>query len=244
MNRLITLMFLVVISCPSYGIAITEVDGRFECPDLRNAQKCAKKYEARFKADNPSLIRREGDELVIKLNDGRHYEIKDENHRINVLELADNHQYLVLREQYWEGNTWHLLNLNTGLMLETEGYPLFSPDGQWVVVSQMDLLAGYSPNVLRIYKNIAGMPLVVFDAHAFGKDWGPTDVRWEGNSMVRFDYVTLSDDYRPGQSDSLYERFPARLKLRDGEWHLLLNNRINSGQQFRCAPLLSGYAVR
>ncbi|HEY3487333.1 MAG TPA: hypothetical protein VGL10_04655, partial [Gammaproteobacteria bacterium] len=186
MNRpLISILFVISASSVS-AISITEVEGKFVCDGILSEQECVLKYEAALMKSDKSLIQREGKKLLVRLKNGGYFRIDDENQGYNALEIVGLGKYLVLREQYWEGHTWHLLDLETGEILETKGYPLFSPNNQKFVCSQRDLSAGYSPNVLSVYVIKEGKPVSVFSIPPGEDDWGPGNVEWVNDAKIKF----------------------------------------------------------
>jgi hypothetical protein len=223
MNRLIVSIFFGMVSISASAISITEVEGKFSCDGIWNEQECASEHEAVLMKNNKNLIRREEKELLVRLKSGKYFRLDDENQRYNALEVVGAGKYLVLREQYWEGNTWHLLNLETGEILETKGYPLFSPNNQKFVCSQRDLEAGYSPNVLSVYVIKQGKPVRVFSISPGEDDWGPGDVEWLNDATIKFQQVSINKDYKREEPDSFYKRIAATLKETENGWILSLN---------------------
>ena len=226
MNKplIIPLFFLAATSSATHFSAF---EGKFDCPEVYNSKICARSIEGELSAQH-AFIQRKSDALLhIALPRNKVQTFNDGETHYSVLEFIEEHDYLVLHLQYWEGNSFALLNVKTGEFHEITGYPLFSPDGQYVVVAQKDLEAGYSPNTLQIY--IADQTLkLVYDAKP--SSWGPSEVKRLSNTLLSFTKTkycesTIQTDV-PEELSNPYIEESAILELRDGKW-TLAQNRAN-----------------
>lgn len=196
--------------------ALTEVDGRFECPTLRNEQECAMVWEKRFFASHPGLAARDGHLLKIKLASGRIFEIDDSAQANNVVDVAGNGRFAIIRRQHYEGNSWDILDRRSGVLTEIFGYPLFSPDAASFVAAQIDLDAQYCDTVLDVYRVTRRGITPVFTMPR-NAAWGPRHVRWQGNDAVVFALTTLET--------SGYRERSAVLVKRHGRWSIIRQKR-------------------
>jgi hypothetical protein len=149
---LVALSISVAIASSATAINITGVKGRLECPELLNTQLCAEKYEGRLLAYHPDLASRKPGRLQIRLNNGKLFSFKDKDGSFNLVELSADSAFLILREQFFEGNTWYLLDFRRDVLREIYGYPLFSPDQTKFVAIAEDLEAQYSSTLFDIYE--------------------------------------------------------------------------------------------
>ena len=186
--------------------------------------KYARSIESKL-SEQHAFIQRKSDKslnIVLPFNGIRTY--SDGETLYSVLEYIEEHDYLVIHQQYWEGNAYALLNMKTGKFHEITGYPLFSPNGKYIAVVEKDLVAEYSPNTLQIYKAKHTLELV-HDAKP--KLWGPGKVKWKNNTSLSFLKTKYNDKHDPfSKSKELSARYievPATLELRDGVWDLTLN---------------------
>lgn len=197
---------------------ITQVEGKFECPELNNQQECAIKYEEEFLRGNKDIASREGRGWKVRLLNGQDFRIADENERYNLLELAGGGRFLVIRQQFHEGNTWHLLDRKIGVLTAIGGYPLFSSSETKFVAASEDLDAQYSDTVLDIYAVDANGISQEFRGVANpGAKWGPRKVRWRSNTVIDFSQTFLSPTSAAG-----YEEMPASIELTVSGWALKL----------------------
>jgi hypothetical protein len=178
---------------PACAIEITQVKNKFPCPELGNAQECAMKFEAAFLRAHPGLVLKEKDHLKIRLHGGRHVGIRDgHGGRLdpssagtrNVVELQGAGRFLTIREQFFEGNSWQILDLKTGKLTDVFGYPLFSPDGRRFVVS--DFPQEYNKSVFDIYEVSDAGVSRTYRGFSKLRGWYPYDIRWAGNESIRF----------------------------------------------------------
>jgi hypothetical protein len=201
-------------------MAITEVEGKFECPGITNQQECAILIEKELLRANPQLAHRANAVLRIRLQNGSYFTIEDELERYNVIDVQAGGRFATVRQQFHEGNTWHVLDLRSGRLTETSGYPLFSPSGSKFVSASMDLLAGYSATVLdvyvvtrygvtRVFRGIPPDQVVV--------PWGPGRVRWLDDNTIAF--MRTTSDASANESET-----PATLALRGGMWRINFAN--------------------
>ena len=187
------------------------------CPTIQNQQGCAILWEKRFQAAFPGVVTRRGTDLKIKLLNGRIFTVDDREQSNNVIALAGRGCFLAIRRQYYEGNSWDILDRRTGKLTEIFGYPLFSPDGTHFVAATTDLDAQYSDTVLDVY-DVTPDGIVRHFSALGGKpeaDWGPGNVRWHGNDAIVFRMLRINDalDNDTGSR--------ARLVRRHGRWSLI-----------------------
>lgn len=214
-----------------HAIDITEVDGKYSCPDLGNQQQCAMRFEENLINNNKALIQRGPDFINIRLLSGGYKKIQDKESLKILIEVTGH--FAIIREQLWEGNTWHVLNLKTGKMIETKGYPLFSPQGDKAICSQQDLDANYSPNILDLYAIKSDELELVFSARPEDDNWGPGHVKWLNNNVVSFSKVRWNPDKNAISSGQLFIKEPHLLKNSDNNWQIMHNNAPHPTQKPR-----------
>lgn len=209
---------------PAWSIELTQVSGKFSCPEKDNTQECAIKFEQPFLRAHPGLVQKEKNHLRIRLQSGRYIRIRDGDGGTldpssagtrNVMELQGGGRFLTIREQFYEGNSWQVLDLTTGKLTDVFGYPLFSPDGRRFVVS--DFPQEYNELVFDIYDvSDAGVSRVFQGAPK--EDWYPYDIRWVGNDSIRFSRQSTTTFSMKGPMP--LTGGPSRLVFRNGRWTL------------------------
>lgn len=198
---------------PADAMHITQVEGKFDCPSLNNQQACAMTFEEEFLRLNTAVAARDSSGWKIQLLDGVVFRISDESGAYNMLELIDDGRFLVIREQYYEGNTWHLLDRKNGGLTEIRGYPLFSPDKTKFVAASEDLDAQYSDTVLDVYAVApTGVHKVFQGIENPDATWAPRNVTWISDTTVSLTRATLNS--------SGYEEEPATLGQVGSGWEL------------------------
>ena len=223
MKYILIISLLLLWGSSAQAFSLTEVNGKFECLSL-NYQICAMGFERRLMEDYPDLIERKYGFLRVKLHSGDYFKIYDKNEAFNALEVSTDEKYLVLREQYFEGNTWHLLNLKTGKLIETRGYPYFSPNNDKVVCIEQDVFANYSPNVLDLYEIKDDTLVKVFSGISKNDNWGPGKVTWINNEQVSF-FIIKENTNRYDVNAPLFLEEPAILEKHDNKWQIRLTGK-------------------
>ncbi len=194
------------------AIDITQVEGKFECPDLSNQQSCANRFEEAFLVQHAGLVQPGEDALEIRLQSGELLQLKRFG-GFNLLELDESGRFLTLREQFSEGNTWHLVDLDRGIITEIFGYPLFSPNGTKFVCASEDLDAGWSVNAFDVYQITPQGIMRVFQAMSPGAGtWAGRDVHWIDDQRIGFQRAEWRDNHI-GED-------PAILQFSEGMWRI------------------------
>jgi hypothetical protein len=201
---------------PVAAYNLTEIPGTLECPGLDNSQECATRFESLLLRKYNSLFKRNKLGLAVKIGTGKTLFIPDQNKRLDVVEYNPQTKYAIVRVQFIEGNTWKVINLKDGSITEVGGYPLFSPDAQLFVVTQLDLIAGYSLNVLRIYQVTDSAPKLLWDANSDKGNWGPSQPMWKSNSSFTFKRLSLRRRIQGNTNN--YDETLMKVEIINGKW--------------------------
>lgn len=166
---------------------------KLECPDLSNSQGCAMRYEAEVIKNYPLLISKADGKLRIRLKNGGSHEIADLVQLHNVVAVIQQAQIAVIREQFGEGNTWHLLSLISGDMTEIAGFPVASPNANYVFAHEPWDESGYNTPKAAIYQITKGKLKLVWLAKCDLNIWGPAKPFWKSNSQLSFTQTKALD---------------------------------------------------
>jgi len=182
--------------CILAAVAPVASHARATCPErTRNYHECSLYLESLVIQSHPNRFVRNGNSLKVKLQNGKTARFtdtpsdKDGQNSDDVVAYAvvkyfsDIH-YALIAVAFWEGGTYYLLNMTTGEKIEIGGEAVLSPDKRRIAVWLMDIEAGYSPNVLAIYRISSRGPVSEFLAKP--NDWGPADVSWRNSQAVEF----------------------------------------------------------
>ncbi|GAA4026592.1 hypothetical protein GCM10022409_08190 [Hymenobacter glaciei] len=82
----------------------------------------------------------------------------------------------------YEGSEVELVDQRTGRRTSLWGQPIPSPDGRYILAYSIDMEAQYDPNGLQLYKVEATGLRLLWERTL--KQWGPVEVRWDGNSAI------------------------------------------------------------
>lgn len=181
------------------------------------------KWERRFVERHPGHILRGDDTLHVRMFTGEWRRVQRKcGECLNVLELQSGDRFYVIREQWFEGNTWLLFDRATGRVFDVGGYPLFSPDGRRFIAASEDLDAGYSPTVFDLYDVTEQGARLAFRHRSPRQPeapglWAARGVCWTGDDSVAYRRTHVS----PSDEQTYIER-PRTLSLRDGKWRIEL----------------------
>jgi hypothetical protein len=137
-------------------------------------------------------VRESWDRLIIAAGDGSRHVFQDEVvgddlrwiHRyVGYLEGIGAH---VMERRYVpEGGEFLLVEGRTGRTTPIDAAPAASPDGQRFITASLDLVAGHSPNRLRIYRMEANGPLLEWEHEP--REWGAHNPRWVDGSTIELE---------------------------------------------------------
>jgi hypothetical protein len=147
---------------------------------------------------HPRLAQRTPEHLVLALDDGHYRLLADSEQRLDAVALEPTARFLILRERHSQGYRWHVVSLKTGSLTRTEGFAVFSPDGQHFLAFQNVSADGKFPGVARLFQARHPVPQLVWRAQC--EDdllWGATAVQWQDSSQVTFTQTRLEDPSLP-----------------------------------------------
>ncbi|MDH4164647.1 MAG: hypothetical protein OEW15_18455, partial [Nitrospirota bacterium] len=215
----IVLPIILALFFSAYTAAAEHLPG---CPSSSHApEQCASLIEKDILSKHKDLFDRKKDTLTVHLKNGKKKtyitQLGNSPETFEIFLLVNYYagiNYALILDQYWEGLSYILLHLATGVELDAKGYALLSPQKKHFVVYAKDIDAEYSPNVLRIYQIKADGVSIEFDATP--DKWGPSDVHWISETEISFSKDS-HDVNSPHYSKATYEaREQKRLKYHDG----------------------------
>jgi hypothetical protein len=84
--------------------------------------------------------------------------------------------FWVLDVTRWESGFVLLINQQTGRRTRLLGRPVLAPKGNYLVTSNSDMEAHYSPNGLQVWSLEEGIPMLRWNRVV--NSWGPEEIRW------------------------------------------------------------------
>ncbi|HEY7769342.1 hypothetical protein [Longimicrobium sp.] len=179
---------------------------------------CMAQVEAREIAGSGGRVQRRGMRLTFRLGNGETTALVNDTSdggsakRYVYAGYLPSIRHHVVEVRYYEGGSVLLLHEQTGATTDVHGFPAVAPGGRRVATASMDLIAGYTPNHIRVWR--------VTDTHLeleWGLDggtrWGASDPVWHGPHVVTFTRHTLPS---PSAGPSEVIRTSMRLDLRNG----------------------------
>lgn len=179
---------------------------------------CIAQVEAREIAKTEGRVQRRGQRLTFRLGNGQTAEFVNDTSDSG---SAKRHAYAgylpsirhhVVDVTYYEGGAVILLHEQTGATTDIQGFPAVAPGGRRIATASVDLIAGYDPNHIRVWR-VTNTHLELEWGLDGGTQWGASDPVWRGPHVVTFTRHTLPS-HSAGPDDTI--RTPMRLDLRNG----------------------------
>ena len=115
----------------SQALATGKTPWQQKCQTFESEALCAEHISKQVYEQHSKVVSHTGEHLVVKLTSGRTKLISDAQERYAVTDYLAQSEYLVVRQQYSQGNTWLLLSLQSGLLTKIDAYPIFSPNQKY-----------------------------------------------------------------------------------------------------------------
>jgi hypothetical protein len=143
-----------------------------------------------------NVIRKDTLLLVFKLRNGKEKTLKndttDENFSVyKFIESFANIDYWFVGITYYEGSGYLLIDKETGDEINVWGKPYFSDNNKFFFTYSFDIEATFDPNGIQFFKvdnrkvkNIWSKELL---------DWGPSGMKWSGDSSVVIEQSRLNN---------------------------------------------------
>jgi hypothetical protein len=203
-------------------------DWVLECPEhISNAGRCAAHKERLLIKKYPLLVSRAGDTLKISTKRGNQVELEDKSWHYYAIGYIEQANILLVRIQYWEGNSHLVVDTENGYKKEIYGFPTFNKDFTQFVATDYDLEAGYNPNILGVYKKYASWRLEYFISP---DSWGSDSPVWIDDNNLTFTRISAPQLLE-------YKRQKYMLTKRNGNWWLSPFNKQLPTEAADAAPL-------
>lgn len=215
--------FIMFLQASSSAMAIDVDKTWYEgCPkEIHNVYECKQYLEGGILKKYPNLVSRKAHQLKIKLSNGQTKiitDIRDENDgdktRIfSFINYFPSIQYGLLHVQFYEGGSYNLIDMRTGVQTEVLGDAVLSPDNRRLAISYADVMAGYSSNVLAVYLVLPRG--LVLEFRELAQEWGPVDLKWRDNRTIFFDKLICCDNLH---DEKFSLRFLGKDISKKGKW--------------------------
>lgn len=210
------LSFLFWLYCGS--IATAAMACEFEVALERS---CAEELEERLISQVPFQVQRNSNFLHLQTKAGAlafpiFNEKTDEDTQPYLVAYLKAVQLAVVWVFEYRGRSVYLVNSQTGLQTQINGFPLLSPDKQRLLVYSEAHTDKENANLLVIYrirKHKLYAELVLSGDDNRIQPWNPLDVRWVSPEKVEFTRL----HYHNGEEDQKQQS----LQLQNGKWYLL-----------------------
>ena len=221
--RALTLAFVLVLLMDQVFAGPYESIG---CPArIDNGHECSDFLERNLLKKSADTIERKGRRLTIHLENGRKKiyinksaeEAGDASRRFAAVAHFAEVKYLLISTGFWEGKTYHLLNLINGETVHVGGWAVLSPDKQRFAVTYSDISAGYNPNVLAVYRiGFKGLEREFLAS----RNWGAEDAKWIDREMIAFKKHSWDADGQREERRILHLSFTGTDIAKFGKWKI------------------------
>lgn len=151
--------------------------------------------------NDSSVHRTDSLTLTFQLKNGKTLNLKNDTSEsnfitYNYIETMPDINAWFLRETYYEGGGYLLIDRQTGEKTEIYGRPCLSKNKLWFFTYSFDIEAGFIDNGIQLFNVENGKP-----RHVWTKEitsWGPSIVKWSSDSCV---YIEKSQIV-PNNTDS------------------------------------------
>ncbi len=177
---------------------ITEADRIKEMNCEDPAEDCEKKIEKATIEPFAKLVTRQGDSLILKCgtNDSRSVSFVSESSdegdfsTYSFVHKYTNPDVYLVAGTYWESFDYKIVNRKTCKVMNVIGIPVFSPDRKKAIVTNEDLVAGFTFNGLEVltFQDTA----IVKDASQKLNNWAIEKASWISNQEVKVTQVTAN----------------------------------------------------
>lgn len=191
------------------------VNGTVEVPVVEGGSE--DELLARF----PQVASRNGDVLTLTLNNGQtlRFENKDTGDESAVFTYFNGvirgTSFALLQHALWEGSSVSLVHLGSGETVHLDVFPTFSPDAQWFFTASFDVVAGYNPNRIAVYRVTESGATLAWERGTNDIDWGPDEARWVDAQTLA--YTRVAVEWQPDGTQA-ETRTAKTVRLVNGEW--------------------------
>ena len=207
------------------------------CDTINNSFRCARAIEAAQLPTAERAVRR-GDTLLLATVTGDTIRLADEggDHpdlvRWSYQEHWRDRGWFVVHKQYYEGSGYVLIDDSTANRVAVPDRPIPAPGGRRFAVLSLDLVAGYSPNTVQMWRFPDERRRPPELENEFKPQrWGGIDGSWSDSLTLRFTqhgYCDALDAAVPDQPRAMCDR-PAVLTRESGSWDLETGKAVRDG---------------
>jgi hypothetical protein len=186
---LVTLIFMTFFLSSSWTSAQNTSPGltpwEQKCQSYESQDLCAQEVAKNLYLKHAEIFSHTGEHLVVKLNSGRTKLFSDAAVRYAVTDYIPEANYLVVRQQYSQGNTWLILSLQSGLLTKIDGYPIFSPQHQYFFAWESNLSSPINPPITRIFRSSHPVPIPEWKSECEDiLEWQLARANWQTDQLL------------------------------------------------------------
>ncbi|HEY0093485.1 MAG TPA: hypothetical protein VGB96_04140 [Archangium sp.] len=190
--RFLTLLFLLLAACaapaPQPAPAPAMEDTETCSAEYNAARRCAARIEERRMAAAGGLAARSGDTLRIRGTGGDTLRLVNdaaEGGHFRYDRYLPEIGFHVVQQRFHEGGSWLLVDARTTGQTRVIGPPVVSPGRTRFAAASLDLLPGYDPNGVQVWRLGEGGPRLEWGIDGGGQ-WGAAGPSWASEDVLHF----------------------------------------------------------
>lgn len=155
-------------------------------PDSEHAEA-----ERKVKRQFGDKFERKGKILKLKFSNGKHLDLVDDDSHTDsrvlyhCLDYFPDEGLFLVHGALYEGTDYFFVCEKTGKTISLGGMPFFSPDRTRVAASNVDIIAGYDFNGIRIFR--INNDELKSELELAPGEWGPQNPRWVSETEIVFE---------------------------------------------------------
>jgi hypothetical protein len=175
------------------------------CKGIQNTYDCAQTIERHkltelYSSANKNLVSRQ-----LKLNlKNKQTKLIEENPEkgpfYNFREYFKEIGYLVFHIQKFEGDAYSMISESSAKEFILPGVPILSPNAKKLIATSYDLIAGYDPNSIQVWRISATDMTREMTLDPEPVNWGPSDASWIDDQTIYFTKNILTEESFPACS--------------------------------------------
>ena len=182
------------------------------CPDSPEYARCMARAEATAIAATGGRVERKGDTLVIRGTERSRLALGNVREPESATRVFRYERFVpeigahLVEIGHYEGGGWLLVDARTANQMHVLGRPVVSPGRTRFAAAGLDLVAGYDPNGVQVWRVTEHGPRLELGIEG-GDQWGVSGLAWAGEDVLYF----TRHDPTPDPERTLQRRM--RLKL-------------------------------
>jgi hypothetical protein len=102
--------------------------------------------------------------------------------------------YIYIEGSHWEWTSDCYVNIKNGSETNFWNNPTMSPNKKMIIAYSYDLVAGFMPNGIQLYRIDSDTIIQIFETEI--TNWGPDEIKWESDTSIVIKRAKLDEKYK------------------------------------------------